>query len=297
MTVSPPAPSRPFGFRRRDRARFVASYVRDKTVGMVTDVRSHRLRLAAYEWSYSMARVAGRRPAPLRGLQIDEVDSRFGRFAVRPGTIDVACASPAFERPDVDRLLAELDRYRAAGRAVTFLDIGADLGTYTVTVARHDPAVTVVAFEPAYDSHQLLARNVDMNGVADRVHRVRAACGDGSVDRTVLTFDAEEPGSSGVRADLVAGARREQVVVTTVDATLDGLPEVRRDDVVVLKLDVEGYEVPALDGALATTSGAAEALLLVEDFVDVAVIGYLQATGWTFVDKLTPYNSFWRRTR
>ena len=85
--------------------------------------------------------------------------------------------------------------------------------------------------------------------------------------------------------------------MTTVSATLGDLPLVRSDDVVVLKLDVEGYEVPALDGALATTTGAAEALLLVEDFVDHAVVGYLQATGWTFVDKLTPYNSFWRRTR
>jgi hypothetical protein len=49
--------------------------------------------------------------------------------------MDVACVSPAFERPDLNLLLALLEEPLKAERSVLLLDIGADLGTYSVAVA------------------------------------------------------------------------------------------------------------------------------------------------------------------
>ena len=65
----------------------------------------------------------------------------------------------------------------------------------------------------------------------------------------------------------------------------------------MLKLDVEGSEIPVLDGARATLAAAEEVLLLVEDFIDDSVVDYLKESGWSFDDKLTPYNSFWSMHR
>lgn len=285
------SPCSSFRFSRRRQVQFLATYAWSKTGGLLTDVQRGRGRLFVYEVVYSISRALGRSPRPMRRLGLDRIDTRFGRFALRPGTIDAACASPAFERPDVDRLLAELDSYRRAERDVVFLDVGADLGTYAVTVANHDPYIRGFAFEPAASSGALLVRNLELNAVEGRVEVVRAACGDGSTNEAVLTFDDDEPGSSGIRSGLVAGARHETVRVTTIDDALGSEPL----DVVVVKMDVEGYEVPALRGAQGAVDRARECLLLVEDFVDDAVVDHLEAQGWAFVDKLTPYNSFWRR--
>jgi hypothetical protein len=53
-----------------------------------------------------------------------------------------------------------------------------------------------------------------------------------------------------------------------------------------------------LRGAAETLAGAKEAYVLLEDFdKDSDVVAYLQSQGWNFVDKFTPYNSFWTPAR
>lgn len=294
MALAPELDDTPLPFPFRRRAAFAVRYALLKTLLLPRDVRSPRLRLLAYEIVYSLCRAVGRDPLPLRFLGITRVETVFGTFHVRPGTIDVACASPAFERPDVDRLLDELGRLDAAGRDVVLVDVGADIGTFSVTVGNRFPGARVLAFEPSSSSVALLARNVEANALAVDVRP--CALGDGSVTSAVLTFDVDEPGCSGldpaalrVREDHVV---REEVPVSTLDAELADLPVL---DALVLKLDVEGAEVAVLDGAAASLARARETLLLVEDFVDPRIAARLRADGWTFVAKLTPYNSFWRK--
>ncbi len=299
--VTPTAPTTDTTLSPRRRAAFVLGYVLHKTVLLPRDVRSPRLRMLVYEIVYSACRLLGRSPRRLRFLGISRVDSVFGTFHVRPGTIDAACASPAFERPDVDVLLGELDRAARGRRDVVFVDVGADIGTYSVTVGNHlrrTRAARIIAFEPSSSSAEVLRRNVAANGLTAVVDVRQRALGDGSSDTATLTFDLDEPGCSGldttalqVRAGHVV---QEQVGVSTLDAELADLPEL---DLLVMKLDVEGLERAVLDGGRASVERAAETLLLVEDFVDLRIVDHLRADGWTLVTKVTPYNSFWRRAR
>jgi len=295
--IKNPSPATRFDFPIRNKLRFVASYVAHKTFLLFRDVEHPRTRLFVYEIIYSLCRALGRPPLPLRWLDIRRIKSRFGTFDVRPGTIDAACASPAFERLDIDRLGAEVAVRLAAGKRVVFADVGADIGTYTITIARrapHGANLHVVAFEPSQESFSILEKNIDLNGLGEHVAARRLACDDGSATSATLTFDELEPGSSGIRTDLVHGTSTEVVSVSTIDKELTGIGD---GAVLVLKLDVEGYEVAVLRGATDTIDRAEESLLLVEDFVDDRVVEYLQRSGWEFVDKLTPYNSFWRTTR
>lgn len=287
---------------RRQRIAFLMGYIAHKTVLLPREVRSPRARLLSYEIVYSVCRLLGRNPLPLRFLGIRRIDSIFGTFHVRPGTIDAACASPAFERPDVDLLLDELDHGVTAGREIVFVDVGADIGTYSVTVGNHLRATArtlrIVAFEPSSSSVALLRRNIDANDLAAVTDVRNVALGDGSCTTATLTFDRDEPGCSGLDTSALrvreGRVLREQVTVSTLDEELADLPEL---DLLVLKLDVEGFERAVLDGSRASVARAAETLLLVEDFVDRRIVDHLYADGWTVVRKVTPYNSFWRRTR
>lgn len=287
---------------RRQRLAFVVGYVAHKTVLLPWEVRSPRARLLAYEIVYSVCRLLGRNPLPLRFLGIRRIDSILGTFHVRPGTIDAACASPAFERPDVDMLLDELDRAVATGRDILFVDVGADIGTYSVTVGNHvrsaARAVRILAFEPSSSSVALLRRNIDANDLAAAAGVREVALGDGSCTTATLTFDRDEPGCSGLDTSALrvreGRVLLEQVAVSTLDHELADIPEL---DLLVLKLDVEGFERAVLDGGRASVARAAETLLLVEDFVDRRIVDHLYADGWTVVRKVTPYNSFWRRMR
>lgn len=292
------APPPVIEFSRRARIAFGFRYALLKTVDLPREVRTPRLRLFVYEMVYSLCRACGRDPLRLRFLRITRIESIFGIFHVRPGTLDVACASPAFERADVDRLLRELCRAAHAGREIVFIDGGADIGTYSVTVGNHlGPGVRarILAFEPSTASAALLRRNVAANRLDAVVDVRRRALGDGSVATATLTFDTAEPGCSGLdpaALNVHAGrVVRETVAVSTLDHELRDVPQL---DLLVIKLDVEGSEVAVLDGAAGSIRRAREVLLLVEDFVDARIVARLHADGWRFVAKLTPYNSFWR---
>lgn len=275
------------------RLRFFVSYVLAKVVYLWRDVRTPRIRLFAYEIVYSFCRAARRPPLPLRWLQLTQVTTIFGTFNIRAGTTDAACVSPAFERQDLDRLMARLSEHLAAGQAVLFIDVGADVGTYAISVGnclRSLGDIRILAFEPSRISYDLLCANVKNNELTDIVEPRQIGLGDGSAASAELLFDAREPGCSGLDASIVHGEIVETVKMSTLDAQVaQNVPA----SVIALKLDVEGSEIAVLRGAAATLTAAEEVLLLVEDFVDVSIVSYLKRTGWSFREKVTPYNSFW----
>jgi FkbM family methyltransferase len=284
---------RPFGFSAADRVRFMTQYVLSKVFYLWRDVQTPRLRLFVYEMIYSAWKVTKRPPLGMRWLQIHKVKTIFGTFNVRPGTMDVACVSPAFERPDLDLLLTLLEKPLKAGQSVLFLDIGADLGTYSVAVAKrlHETGdIRFLAFEPSQSSFAMLGRNLEDNDLTDVVRQRQLALGDGSESSMTLQLDFANPAQSSLATLPGEGTVGELVTLSTLDEEILGEDDF---DVLVIKMDVEGSEVPVLMGAAKTLRSAHEVLLMVEDFLDARVVNYLESTGWKFTGKLTPYNSFW----
>jgi FkbM family methyltransferase len=120
-----------------------------------------------------------------------------------------------------------------------FVDIGANVGSYTILAAA--TGAECIAFEPgpAVDS---LSGNVRFNHLADRVDVRRSAVG-ATIGETAFTFDEDTLNHVATSAD-----SRKTVVVpmTTLDSALDGRVPT------VMKIDVEGFEREVLDGAKRT---------------------------------------------
>lgn len=132
----------------------------------------------------------------------------------------------------------------------TFLDVGANVGSYTVLASRVCGARSI-AFEPDPDTAAHLRRNIVGNGIADRVdvHEVALGAAPGEIAFTV-------------------GRDTINRVATSADGETRIVPLMRLDDVpgveaaTVIKLDVEGYEEEVLAGARGTL--AAPSLLAIE---------------------------------
>jgi len=132
-----------------------------------------------------------------------------------------------------------------------FADIGANAGSYTLLACRAVGAAGV-AFEPFPPTFQRLSDNVRLNRLEDRVRCLNMALG-------------REPGTARFTSGLdtvnhILGAGEDDagavsVPVSTLDAALAGAAPA------VMKIDVEGYELPVLEGGGATLRN--EALLAV----------------------------------
>jgi FkbM family methyltransferase len=121
-----------------------------------------------------------------------------------------------------------------------FIDIGANLGIFSIVVAAATGA-RVIAVEPSPSSSRIFKRHLALNALADRVTLVEA--GAGAVNDTAFirnTVDMDNfivPSGGNVEAGMVK------------------LPIIRIDDIVdgatpcLMKMDVEGFEMQALKGA------------------------------------------------
>ena len=152
------------------------------------------------------------------------------------------------------------EEYEAFRRIVrpgfTVLDVGANVGAYTVLFAQWaGPAGRVIAFEPAPASIAGLRRQLQLNGLAGRVDVVEAA-----VAGTVGTASFESDGASGANA-LGAGAGGAHTITVTT-TTIDAFCAERGLRPDVIKIDVEGAELDVLRGARRTLQAASIAVFV-----------------------------------
>ena len=142
------------------------------------------------------------------------------------------------------------EEYAAFRTAVTprstVLDVGANVGAYTILFALWAHAGHVVAFEPSPDARAGLRRHIDLNGVAPRVcvepFAVCAVTGTAS-------FRADAFSGANALVPEVPGSRATITVRTT---SLDEYCEARGTHPDVVKIDVEGAELDVLRGARRT---------------------------------------------
>ncbi len=130
------------------------------------------------------------------------------------------------------------------------IDGGANLGLTAIGFALVAPRGRVYAIEASPSTFEYLAKNVERSGVAN-VECLHVALGD--VEGTVELFDNEWfSAGSFVKQDTLASSLHTgstTVRCETIDHLVDRLGIERLD---WLKLDIEGHEIPALDGARTT---------------------------------------------
>ncbi|MDQ3346358.1 MAG: FkbM family methyltransferase [Acidobacteriota bacterium] len=137
----------------------------------------------------------------------------------------------------------------------TVLDIGANLGGYTVLLAQWaGHAGCVHAFEPAPGAREGLIRHVELNGLRERVVVHAEAI---SAERGTSRFRA-----AGVQGDnrLIADGRETDIEVST--TSVDAFCSTHAVRPALIKVDAEGAELDVLRGARATIASAGAGLEL-----------------------------------
>lgn len=173
------------------------------------------LRLASYQ---AQARLLRRRTIARLGER-----SRLWVDLHRTAASMVMYANP----PDLPEMLVWQQVLRAGD---LFIDVGANVGTYTIWAAEH--GAEVIALEPAADTYRLLLENVMLNGY--QVAVVQAAAGDRC---GIARFTAGRDAGNCLDPNGPVETR-----LVTIDSLIGGR------HVAGMKVDVEGFEVDVLHG-------------------------------------------------
>jgi FkbM family methyltransferase len=153
------------------------------------------------------------------------------------------------------------DEYRAFREAirpgVTALDVGANVGAYSLLLGQWvGPSGSVHAFEPAPQAFEGLVKHIELNGLQETVHPVRAAAGASSSPSAL--FVSSTQGESRLASVSDHAMATLAVPVTTIDEYCDRY----RLTPAFIKIDVEGAERDVLRGARETIRRTRGALAL-----------------------------------
>jgi FkbM family methyltransferase len=181
---------------------------------------------------------------------------------MRAGPVDVTYQGASFRfhhqasatergalfNPDYNREELDFLREHTPGGGV-FVDVGANVGTYALALARHvGPRGEVIAVEPHPKIHERLAFNRSASGFA-QVKLVAAAASDADGELMIATDD-DNLGASHIVSDgpSVTGGLSADAIKVPAMRLQRILEEAGATRVDALKIDVEGFEDRVLIG-------------------------------------------------
>jgi FkbM family methyltransferase len=162
---------------------------------------------------------------------------------------------------------------------VTLADIGAHIGQYTL-LAAHRGAL-VHAFEPNPKNFEQLQHNLRLNHLSQVVVN-SAAVADHVGTNTFYLPDESNTGSGSLQPALLASKRTTIVTTTTLDRYFEQVGAGPQ----LIKMDIEGGELPALRGALGVLHASRPILLLEASEVSSRAFGYSPKDLIAFVSDL-----------
>jgi FkbM family methyltransferase len=172
-----------------------------------------------------------------------------------------------------------LDRLLSPG--MTFVDVGACYGVYTLVAAKLVGANgRVIAFEPAARSYDVLQENIKLNGLANvRPYRVALS------DRIGVSslYHHPDPGSNslGMRQGILGAP--EEVETNTLDSVLGSGRSGRVD---MMKVDVEGAEELVFRGAREIFTTSHPAIIFEVNPEAATALGSSPRGAWDILDRM-----------
>lgn len=124
------------------------------------------------------------------------------------------------------------------------MDIGANVGLYSLLAAQIAHAGKVFSFEPLPDTHRELRENIDLNHAAHLVEPIALALS----DHTGEGFITSDYHSSNFIVGAEAASAKQRIELSTLDQFA---ADRALDRVDFIKIDVEGHELATLRGATA----------------------------------------------
>jgi len=151
--------------------------------------------------------------------------------------------SGAWEPQTVERLFALVAAERQHHpKGAVFLDVGAHWGFYALLAHKKGWFERIVAVEPDPTNYAQLQANLFLNGASTAIETLRLAASDRAATFG-LSVDSRNRGGNRLveERDDIASCRAVRL-----DTVLD-----LADRLLVVKIDVEGHEEPAIEGLLA----------------------------------------------
>ncbi len=160
----------------------------------------------------------------------------------------IGAMAPVFEIFVYDSYhLREFSQQTIPNHPLTILDVGAHVGAFSLAMLEKFPTCRCICCEPSPKTFQYLRKNIERNGVQERVQLIEAAVL--AEDRETALFEGKDGSAKNSVLIPLDGGKTCTVQGLAFDRLVDKLDS----EVDVLKLDCEGAEYEILFNASPST--------------------------------------------
>ncbi len=213
------------------------------------------------------------------------------------GDLEIAAHGPieyyvrsksAAKEPDMIDWIHSMPQHSA------LVDVGANVGTYSLMAASSPIRAKVLAVEPSATNYASLCRNIDLNGLGESIVPVAAKLGS-YTGLGFFQYSSWEPGAA-LHGNDVNAKPAQQMLTYRLDELIDLLhfPQPTH-----IKIDVDGVEMSVLKGALHTIGYCQSVMIeLGYSVADLQAVHMLKDKGLSFHSKRQcqpdgPYANYW----
>lgn len=150
---------------------------------------------------------------------------------------------------EADQLLA-LISHAQISKPDFFIDVGANIGIYSLLAAKTDLFASIVAFEPDRRNYAQLRANILLNGFHDKISTYEKGLSDQNASIKFYQNIGSSTGTSRIASTAPQATKLDKFESTTISV-------VRLDDVlqeggktIFFKIDIEGHESASIDGMI-----------------------------------------------
>jgi len=120
------------------------------------------------------------------------------------------------------------------------LDIGCNIGNHTLYYANECGAKSIYCFEPIAKTYDVLSKNVGLNKLETKTHLYQVGVGASSTKARIGHYDEKNIGGTTIE------------VANDGDIPIVSIDELNIQDIGLVKIDVEGFELNVLKGMTKT---------------------------------------------
>ena len=140
-----------------------------------------------------------------------------------------------------------------------FLDVGANIGMYSLYAASLSQSIYIVAVEPAPNNFRYLSENIQLNNFSNRFNLVSQPLASKVLKGSLANSD-QRPGATGAQFQRDSYLGKDSITSTTGDFLVEQIAIIDG----ILKIDVDGNELDILRGFKKSLKGKRFRSVLVE---------------------------------
>jgi FkbM family methyltransferase len=169
----------------------------------------------------------------------------------------------------------------------TFVDVGANIGLMSLFVAKYvGEHGKLIAFEPHDQTRSIAHHNIEINGLESIVELRAERIGARNENKMLYdNWSVNRGAASLIHGDKEAG---KAVEIVSLDQVIGD------EDIKMIKIDVEGYELEALKGAQGILKRAKPPVIIVECTEETESQKYTRAQLYDFIKVTQPKYGFYK---